>query len=96
MVIYMVSVNPLQLTKKIVLKEDSSYVRFLPNSNDGFIFTSLRDEIIQYRIINDEDNNFIKLEKFEVIEDGENNKAIITTIIEKFFIVKKVKIINLI
>ena len=83
--IYIVSVNPLQITQKIVLEEDSSYVHFLHNSNDGFIFTSLGDEIIQYRIINDEDNNFIKLEKFEVIEDGENNNAIITTDDGKIF-----------
>ena len=83
--IYIVSVNPLQLTQKIVLEEDSSYVHFLHNSNDGFIFTSLGDEIIQYKIINDENNNFIKLEKFEVIEDGENNNAIITTDDGKIF-----------
>ena len=83
--IYIVSVNPLQITQKIVLEEDSSYVHFLHNSNDGFIFTSLGDIIIQYRIINDEDNNFIKLEKFEVIEDGENNNAIITTDDGKIF-----------
>ena len=53
---------------------------FLHKSNDGFIFTSIRDEIIQYKIIYDIYGNFIKLEKFDIIDDlGSDYDAIFTT-----------------
>ena len=83
--IYIVSVNPVQLLQKIILFETLDYIYFLHKSNDGFIFTSLGEEIIQYKIINDEDGNFIRLEKFREIEDGNNNSAIITTDDGKIF-----------
>ena len=83
--IYIVSVNPLQLIQRIKLEQQFSYVRFLHNSNDGFIFTALKNEIIQYKIINDENNNFIKLEKFDEIKNGEDNETIITTDDGKIF-----------
>ena len=83
--IYIVSVFPLQVIQKIILTEGLFYISFLHNSNDGFIFTSVRRDIIQYKIIKDERNNFIKLEKFDTITDGEFNSTITTTRDGKIF-----------
>jgi hypothetical protein len=88
--IYIVSVEPVQLIQKIILQEEdeikyNNYIRFLHNSNDGFIFTSFGEGIIQYKIIKDEDNNYITLEKFDDIEDGKNNSSITTTKDGKIF-----------
>jgi len=77
--IYIVSVFPLQVIQKIILTEGLFYISFLHNSNDGFIFTSIRRDIIQYKIILDDKNNFVKLEKYDVITDGEFNSTITTT-----------------
>ena len=77
--IYVISFEPVQVIQKILLKENdnhSDYILFLYKSNDGFIFTSVGSGIIQLKIINDVDNNFIRLEKFNIIEDGINNTAI--------------------
>ena len=64
---YIVSVNPIQLIQKFILTDDNLYevdeVDCIHNSNDGFIFTSCNKKIFQYKIIEDEDNNFIRLEK---------------------------------
>lgn len=84
--IYIVQVNPVNIIQKIILNQDSfSYIRFLHNSGDGFIFTSIQDEIIQYKIINDEEGNFIELEEFDVIKDGLDCKSVITTDNGKIF-----------
>ena len=90
--IYVISIEPVQVIQKIVLKEYETwdYVRFLNISNDGFIFTSIGDGIIQYKIIKDEDN-FIKLEKFDVIEDGISNSAIAITEDGKIFYKQKIE-----
>ena len=42
-------------------------------------FASTGKQIIQYQIIKDKDNNFIKLEEIYEIEDSNDNSAIITT-----------------
>ena len=67
--IYIVLVEPVQVIKKINLGE-SLYddIRFLHNSNDGYIFTSFDDRIIQFKIINDEEGNYIDLLKLDVID----------------------------
>ena len=84
--IYIVQINPVNIIQKIILNQDSfSYIRFLHNSGDGFIFTSIQDEIIQYKIINDEEGNFIELEEFDVIKDGSDCKSVITTDNGKIF-----------
>ena len=83
--IYIVSVFPLQVIQKLILTEGLFYISFLHNSNDGFIFTSVRRDIIQYKIIKDDKNNFIKLEKFDTITDGEFNSTITTTRDGKIF-----------
>ena len=59
------------------------------NSNNGFIFTSLEDKIIQLKIINDSEGNCINLEKFDEIENSDNNNAIITTNDGKIFYISK-------
>ena len=51
--------------------------------------------IIQYKIITDEDDNFIKLEEFDVIKDGIENEAIITTDEGKIFYEQKIENENL-
>ena len=84
--IYIVSVNPVQLIQKLILnKESYCYIHFLHNSGDGFIFTSFKKEIIQYKIITDEEGKFIELQEFDVIKDGLDIKAIITTDNGKIF-----------
>ena len=86
--IYIVSVEPVQIIQKIILNNNMNnfdYVLFLHNSNDGFIFTSFEEKIIQLKIINDEEGNFIKLQKFDEIEDSLINEAIATTNDGKIF-----------
>ena len=88
--IYIVSVEPVQIIQKIILNNNMNnfdYVLFLHNSNDGFIFTSFAFEkkIIQLKIINDEEGNFIKLQKFDEIEVSLKNEAIATTNDGKIF-----------
>ena len=48
--IYIVSIEPIRIIQKIRLSE-YSYVKFLHNSNDGFIFAGIDDDIIQLKII---------------------------------------------
>ena len=85
--IYIVCVEPVQVIQKIMLGIGLiSEVGFLHRSNDGFIFTSFRGKILQLKIINDEDGNFIRLQNFDVIEDGANSdEPIITTNDGKIF-----------
>ena len=79
--LYIASVEPLQIIQKIIMDNEDkwNFIHFIYNSNDGFIFTSIGDGIIQYKIVTDNDGNFIKLEEFDIIEDGFNNSAIIIT-----------------
>ena len=78
--LYIVSVEPLQVIQKLSFYNDNwPFIHFIYNSNDGFIFTSVGDWIIQYEIVTDDDGCFIKLEEFDCIKDGYNNSAIITT-----------------
>ena len=81
--LYIVSVEPVQIIQKINLglgsDDEFGIIRFICNSNDGFIFTSPEDEIIQYKIVCDKNGNFIKLEVFDIIKDSYNNSAILTT-----------------
>ena len=94
--IYVVSVDPVQVIQKIMLDLEDNWheVLFLHKSTDEFIFTSIRDEIIQFKIIKDEDGNYIRLEKFDIIEDGSYNSAIITTEDGKIFYKRKIENYN--
>ena len=90
--IYIVQVNPVNIIQKIILSQDRfSYIHFLHNSGGGFIFTCIRDEIIQYKIIIDEEGNFIELEEFDIIKDGSNCKAVITTEDGKIFYTQNIE-----
>ena len=90
--IYIVSVNPVQLIQKLILNQESyNYIRFLNNSGDGFIFTSFSDEIIQYKIITDEEGKFIELQEFDIIKDSLDCKAIITTDNGKIFYIQNLE-----
>ena len=94
-VIYIISIEPIQVIKKINLDklgkyDDKSFIQFLHNSNDGFIFTSFNDVIFQFKIIYDKKGNFIDVKEYNVIEDGENNEAIITNEYGEIFYKKKI------
>ena len=91
--IYIVSVEPIRIIQKIRLSE-YSYVKFLHNSNDGFIFAGIDDNIIQFKIIYDKNENFVNLEKFDKIKHGENSKAITTTNDGKIFYKKNIENYN--
>ena len=85
--IYIVSIEPVQLIQKIY---NSYRVRFLHRSYDGFIFTSFGEDIIQYKVIYNEDGNFIKLEIYNIINDiGDEKEAIFTTDDGKIFYCQK-------
>ena len=59
-------------------------------SYDGFIFTSFGEDIIQYKVIYNEDGNFIKLEIYNIINDiGDEKEAIFTTDDGKIFYCQK-------
>ena len=61
--LYIVSVEPVQIIQKINLglggDDEFGIIRFICNSNDGFIFTSPEDEIIQYKIVYDKNGNLL-------------------------------------
>ena len=78
--IYVISIEPVQIIQTIILGENEyDYIHFLHKSYDGFIFASTKETIVQYQIIVNEDNDSIRLEKFDTIEDGNSNSATITT-----------------
>jgi len=85
--IYIVSIEPVQLIQKINFKYNNlSRIRFMHRSYDGFIFTCIKNEIIQYKIILNEDGNFIKLEMYNIIDDtGDEIEDIFTTDDGKIF-----------
>ena len=94
--IYVVSIKPIQVIQKIIseIKYSWDCILFLHKSEDGFIFTSKGKGIIQCKIILVEDDNFIKLEKYYIIEDGKNNSAIITTEDGKIFYIQNIENLN--
>ena len=84
--IYIVSIEPVQLIQKIYNNYNNYRVRFLHRSYDGFIFTSFGEDIVQYKVIYNEDGNFIKLEIYNIINDiGDEKEAIFTTDDGKIF-----------
>ena len=66
-ILYIISVEPLQIIQKINLGfgDDNEFgiIRFIYNSNDGFILTSPEDEIIQCKV---------------VVRDGAYNSTVLT------------------
>ena len=89
--IYIICVEPIQLVQKIKLYDDNKFdyqksIDFIYVSNKGFLFTSYDDNIIQYKIISDDYNNFVELKEFDVIKNRDRgSKAIITTDDGKIF-----------
>ena len=84
--------NQFKSFKKILFEkeeDDHNNIQFILNSNDGFIFTSFDDKIMQFKIIQDEEGNFIRLKKFGEINAGLKNRAIITFENGKIFYKKK-------
>ena len=90
--IYIVSVEPVQIIQKILMhKEYQKDIQLLHKSNDGFIFTSSDQKIIQFLINKDEEGNYICMKKFYEIETGECNRAIATIDKGKIFYKKNIK-----
>ena len=87
--IYVVCVEPIQLIQKIKLLDDNNsfgYIDFVHISNKWFLFTSYGENIIQYKIIIDEYNNFVEFKEFDRIKNNKNGiEAIITTEDGKIF-----------
>ena len=86
--IYIICVEPVEILQKIKLIEEFTYTKiiFLHVSIDGYLFTCYDKDIIQYKIIKDENNNFIELNKMNIISNKENVcNSIITTDNGKIF-----------
>lgn len=86
--IYIVCVEPVQLIQKIKLINEKTldYIKCLNISNNGFLFAAYEEKILQFKIINDENNNFVELEKFDMIRNKEKgSEAFITTNDGKIF-----------
>ena len=85
---YLVCVEPVQLIQKIQLYNENSlnYVSSLCMSNKGLLFVSYDDKIVQFKIINDENNNFIEFKEFDIINNKQNSsEAIVETEDGKIF-----------
>ena len=78
--IYVICVKPVQLIQKIKLVDENSLckVTCLHMSNNGFLFASYGENIIQFKVIND-NNNFIDFMKFDTINNKERQSQAITT-----------------
>ena len=93
--VYVISIEPIQLIQKIKILENNDYTNltFL-YINNGYFFTSYKENIIEFKIIYDEDNNFIEFKKIDIIQNKEyGSKAMITTYDKKiFYQIKKKKV----
>ena len=85
--IYIVSVEPIQLIQKIKIMENDDYTNLIfLYINKGYLFTSYNKNIIQFKIIYDDDNNFVEIKKTDIIQNkSSGSKAIITTEDDKIF-----------
>ena len=86
--VYVVCVEPVQLIQKIkfVNKVSLGCITCLYASNNRFIFVAIDENILQFKIRNDEKNNFVEFEKFDIIKNKEKSSgAIITTDDGKIF-----------
>ena len=59
---YIISIEPLQIVQKIILEEYLT-VEFMHITKDHYLYCSTFGGISQYKLINDENNNFIELIK---------------------------------
>ena len=85
---YIVCVEPIQLIQTIKVFNGSIYdnLSFIHVTSNGFLFTSYENYIIIYKIVTDEDNNFIELKLINTIDNQYyGSKAIITTDEGKIF-----------
>ena len=85
--IYVVCVEPVQLMQKIKLVDENSLcsVNCLNFNNNGFLFASYGDYIIQFKVINIR-NTFIEFKEFDIIKNKEGqSEAIATTEDGKIF-----------
>ena len=87
--IYIISVKPVELIQiiKLVSQQSVNNINFMHTNHDGkFIFTSYKENIIQFKIIKDRNNNFIELEEFYKITNKQiGSPAIVTTNDGKIF-----------
>ena len=62
-----ICVEPVQILQKVKLVNEASLcnISCVSMSNKGFLFASYGENLIQFKIINDEKNNFIELEIYD-------------------------------
>ena len=85
--VYVISIEPIQLIQIIIL-DNSAFgnITSLHMSNNGFLFISYNKNIIQFKIIYDEMNNFVEMEKLEIIYNkSKRSEAFVTTDDGKIF-----------
>ena len=93
--VYVISIEPIQLIQKIKILENNDYTNLIfLYINNGYFFTSYKENIIEFKIIYDEDNNFVEFKKIDIIQNKEyESKAMITTYDKKiFYQIKKKKV----
>lgn len=58
---YLISIEPLQIIQKIIFENDYFTLYFMHITKDNYLYHNIDYGISQYKIINDEDNNFHEL-----------------------------------
>ena len=91
---YVISIEPLQIIQKYT--QDIN-IYFLYITKDNYLYLNGKNCILQYKILNDEDNNCIELMKIgEYIEDNFNEKSIVPLDDGKIFFMNANKYFHLI
>ena len=69
--IYIVSVDPVQIVQIIKIKDTAIYstVAFVSTFENKYLYTGSGNEIFQFDIIKDDDNNFVELKESHIFKD---------------------------
>ena len=73
--LYIISISPLQVLQKIIIYSSSVYFVYVTKEN--YIYCKGNNNILQYKIINDKDNNFIELLEIGKFNYSFQNRAIL-------------------
>ena len=76
---YVICIDPIQVIQKYIINNDTIY--YIYSTNENYIYCSYGEYgIIQYKILFDEDNNFIELfeiDKYNIKDNSLNEEAIL-------------------
>ena len=72
---YIISISPLQVIQKIIIYSSSIY--FIYTTKENFIYCKGNNNILQYKIITDKNNNFIELTEIGKYNYNFQNRAIL-------------------